>query len=229
MAEKDLAVEDDNLDLAVYGLPRISISRTAILVTVRGDDLARYPGHDLLLRYGWFFVKMIGLTRLTEAAMSFGPKPYYWPTDADYGSSPPLATRAGWMALGLLPFVLALSAKANLISALTGIPSPPPTPTKKPTRNCPHPRSPPRGPSALTCTGTSGRISLASWRGLWPWHMPRGITRGRNSGLGCWPVGPRRCCTIPEMQLLWRRKGACGVRLRRCFFIQGLLSECLWL
>lgn len=54
--------------------------------------------------------------------MSFGPNPYYWPTNADYGDSPPLATRAGWMALGLLPFVLALSAKANLISASTGIP-----------------------------------------------------------------------------------------------------------
>lgn len=38
--------------------------------------------------------------------MTLGPKPYYWPTDASYGSSPPIATRAGWMALGLLPFVL---------------------------------------------------------------------------------------------------------------------------
>ncbi|KAJ5295138.1 hypothetical protein N7508_009959 [Penicillium antarcticum] len=55
-------------------------------------------------------------------AMTLGPKPYYWPTDASYGGSPPLATRAGWMALGLLPFVLALSTKANMISALTGIP-----------------------------------------------------------------------------------------------------------
>ncbi|KAJ5675691.1 Riboflavin synthase-like beta-barrel [Penicillium macrosclerotiorum] len=55
-------------------------------------------------------------------AMTVGPKPFYWPTDADYGSSPPIATRAGWMALALLPFVLALSVKANMISALTGIP-----------------------------------------------------------------------------------------------------------
>ncbi|OQD73654.1 hypothetical protein PENDEC_c014G00394 [Penicillium decumbens] len=55
-------------------------------------------------------------------AMSLGPKPYYWPTDANYGSSPPIATRTGWMALGLLPFVLALSVKANMISALTGVP-----------------------------------------------------------------------------------------------------------
>ncbi|KAJ5708207.1 Riboflavin synthase-like beta-barrel [Penicillium malachiteum] len=54
--------------------------------------------------------------------MTLGPQPYYWPPDANYGSSPPIATRAGWMALALLPFVLALSAKANMISVLTGIP-----------------------------------------------------------------------------------------------------------
>ncbi|KGO70927.1 Riboflavin synthase-like beta-barrel [Penicillium italicum] len=55
-------------------------------------------------------------------AMTLGPKPYYWPTDASYGSSPPIATRSGWMALALLPFVLALSTKANMISVATGIP-----------------------------------------------------------------------------------------------------------
>ncbi|KAL4787603.1 ferric reductase like transmembrane component-domain-containing protein [Aspergillus varians] len=55
-------------------------------------------------------------------AMTLGPRPYYWPTNASYGGSPPIATRAGWMAVALLPFVLALSAKANLISALTGVP-----------------------------------------------------------------------------------------------------------
>ncbi|KAK1142280.1 hypothetical protein N8T08_008025 [Aspergillus melleus] len=55
--------------------------------------------------------------------MTLGPKPYYWPNtrELSYGSSPPIATRTGWMALALLPFVLALSTKANLISALTGV------------------------------------------------------------------------------------------------------------
>jgi ferric-chelate reductase len=42
--------------------------------------------------------------------MTLGPKPYYWANTKDgkvsYGNSPPLATRAGWMALALLPFVL---------------------------------------------------------------------------------------------------------------------------
>ncbi|KAL3475254.1 ferric reductase like transmembrane component-domain-containing protein [Aspergillus californicus] len=57
-------------------------------------------------------------------AMTLGPRPYYWPnTDTvSFGGSPPIATRAGWMALALLPFILVLGTKANLISALTGVP-----------------------------------------------------------------------------------------------------------
>lgn len=56
------------------------------------------------------------------AALTLGPRPYYWPTDAHYGNSPPIATRAGWLALACVPFIMALSAKANMVSALTGIP-----------------------------------------------------------------------------------------------------------
>lgn len=58
MAERDVAVEGDNLDLTVYGLSRVPISRSAVLVTVYRGDLARYPGNGLLLRYEGFFVKM---------------------------------------------------------------------------------------------------------------------------------------------------------------------------
>lgn len=39
------------------------------------------------------------------SAMTLGPKPYYWPSTS-YGGSPPIATRTGWMAVALLPFVL---------------------------------------------------------------------------------------------------------------------------
>ncbi|KAK8132126.1 hypothetical protein PG999_000299 [Apiospora kogelbergensis] len=53
-------------------------------------------------------------------AMTLGPGPYYWP-DIAYGSSPPIATRAGWMALACLPFILILSTKANMIATLTGV------------------------------------------------------------------------------------------------------------
>ncbi|KAL4902776.1 hypothetical protein BDW74DRAFT_180475 [Aspergillus multicolor] len=57
-------------------------------------------------------------------AMTLGPRPYYWPNtdEVSYGGSPPIATRAGWMAVALLPFILVLGTKANLISALTGVP-----------------------------------------------------------------------------------------------------------
>ncbi|KAL4793855.1 ferric reductase like transmembrane component-domain-containing protein [Aspergillus venezuelensis] len=57
-------------------------------------------------------------------AMMLGPRPYYWPNtdEVSYGGSPPIATRSGWMAVALLPFVLVLGTKANLITALTGVP-----------------------------------------------------------------------------------------------------------
>lgn len=51
---------------------------------------------------------------------TLGPAPYYWPS-IDFGSSPPIATRAGWMALACLPFILILSTKANMIATLTGV------------------------------------------------------------------------------------------------------------
>ncbi|PMB73076.1 Ferric/cupric reductase transmembrane component 7 [Beauveria bassiana] len=65
---------------------------------------------------------LLGAGVVFFAAMTLGPRPYYWPTDAKYGSSPPLATRTGWMALACMPFILLLSSKANIISAVTGIP-----------------------------------------------------------------------------------------------------------
>ena len=62
--------------------------------------------------------------RLTPyLAMTLGPQPYYWPNTAtvSYGSSPPIATRTGFMALGLFPFVVLLSTKANWVTLVTGI------------------------------------------------------------------------------------------------------------
>lgn len=52
--------------------------------------------------------------------MVLGPKPYYWPS-LDWGHSPPLATRSGWLSLGCMPFVFATAGKSNLITLLTGI------------------------------------------------------------------------------------------------------------
>ncbi|KAJ5698113.1 hypothetical protein N7462_000118 [Penicillium macrosclerotiorum] len=56
-------------------------------------------------------------------AMTLGPHPYYWPNtkEISYGNSPPIATRTGFMALACLPFLIILGAKANPITAVTGI------------------------------------------------------------------------------------------------------------
>ncbi|CAG8975373.1 hypothetical protein HYALB_00009514 [Hymenoscyphus albidus] len=48
------------------------------------------------------------------------PQPYYWPS-LDFGGSPPLATRAGWLALACMPFVFATASKTNWITLLTGV------------------------------------------------------------------------------------------------------------
>lgn len=55
--------------------------------------------------------------------MTLAPKPYYWPNNADgsWGSSPPIATRSGWLSLACLPFVFATAGKSNLITMVTGV------------------------------------------------------------------------------------------------------------
>ncbi|KAI6877571.1 hypothetical protein KC325_g9134, partial [Hortaea werneckii] len=55
--------------------------------------------------------------------MTLAPKPYYWPNthELNYGNSPPLATRAGWLSLACMPFVFATAGKSNFITLLTGV------------------------------------------------------------------------------------------------------------
>ncbi|PVF95678.1 hypothetical protein CPB86DRAFT_738277 [Serendipita vermifera] len=62
---------------------------------------------------------LIAIFALFAALLTLVPQPYYWPKQA-FGGSPPIATRTGWLALGMLPFLLALGAKWNLITHLTG-------------------------------------------------------------------------------------------------------------
>ena len=50
---------------------------------------------------------------------AFVVQPYYR-VDRSFGS-PPLALRAGMMALGLMPFIYTLASKVNFISLLTGV------------------------------------------------------------------------------------------------------------
>lgn len=51
-------------------------------------------------------------------ALTLGPKPYYWPNTktVSFGGSPPIATRTGWMALALLPFVMWVTCYHSWIS-----------------------------------------------------------------------------------------------------------------
>ncbi|KAF2720488.1 putative ferric-chelate reductase [Polychaeton citri CBS 116435] len=85
------------------------------------------------MSYRGFYIKALGwgsppIGLLTLAAtgaifflcMDLIPMPYYWP-DLDWGNSPPLATRSGWMALACMPFVFATASKANWITLLTGV------------------------------------------------------------------------------------------------------------
>ncbi|TKX18574.1 ferric/cupric reductase transmembrane component-like protein 9 [Elsinoe australis] len=66
-----------------------------------------------------------GVVLLFVAALAFTlgycfiPQPYFWQSFA-FGS-PPLAIRAGMLAVALMPWIIALSMKANIITFLTGI------------------------------------------------------------------------------------------------------------
>jgi len=50
---------------------------------------------------------------------SFVPQPLYWQSIQD--GSPPLAIRAGMIAVAMMPWIVGLSMKANIVSYLTGI------------------------------------------------------------------------------------------------------------
>lgn len=126
---------------------RLSDSRTITKSPLgRWTSIARYAEYKTFRSMAWvtptlgislliiagsafFFGKQVAFVLLrfqcplTLPGISLGPQPYYWPNTktVSYGGSPPLATRTGWMAVALLPFVVALSSKQNYITALTGV------------------------------------------------------------------------------------------------------------
>ncbi|KAK3633952.1 hypothetical protein LTR56_015562 [Elasticomyces elasticus] len=55
--------------------------------------------------------------------MTLAPRPFYWPNTRtlNYGGSPPIATRTGWMSIACMPFVFATAAKSNWITLVTGV------------------------------------------------------------------------------------------------------------
>ncbi|KJZ79977.1 hypothetical protein HIM_00691 [Hirsutella minnesotensis 3608] len=93
----------------------VGVSR---LFTYKSWRIGRWSSQSM----GVYLLGAVGV--LFFAAMTLGPRPYYWPNtkELSFGGSPPIATRAGYMALACLPFLLILGAKANPITALTGVP-----------------------------------------------------------------------------------------------------------
>lgn len=85
------------------------------------------------LSYRGFHVASLGFNSASVGVLLLGlagavfffcmdliPQPYYWPS-LDFGGSPPLGTRSGWLALGCMPFVFATATKTNWITLLTGV------------------------------------------------------------------------------------------------------------
>jgi len=82
----------------------------------------RLPGLDWnTAPVGMLILGLIGTVYFL--CMTLVPHPYYWPDNADgtWGSSPPIATRSGWLSLACLPFVFATAGKSNLITLVTGV------------------------------------------------------------------------------------------------------------
>ncbi|KAJ6562107.1 ferric reductase NAD binding domain-containing protein [Mycena capillaripes] len=50
--------------------------------------------------------------------MMLAVRPWYWPNPA-MGFSPPIATRSGWISLGIMPFMIAFATKNNYVALLT--------------------------------------------------------------------------------------------------------------
>ena len=64
-------------------------------------------------------VFVVGIALIFSVLYCFVPQPFYYPS-MSYGS-PPLAIRAGMISVGLMPWIIALSSKANFITVVTGI------------------------------------------------------------------------------------------------------------
>jgi len=64
-------------------------------------------------------ISIVGAALVFVSLYCFLPRPLYYASMA-FGS-PPLAVRAGMIAVAMMPWIIALSMKANLISMLTGI------------------------------------------------------------------------------------------------------------
>ncbi|KAL1690600.1 hypothetical protein GGG16DRAFT_55264 [Schizophyllum commune] len=74
---------------------------------------------------GWYSPPLAAL--LVVAAMTIfvfslmlAVRPYYWPNMA-MGHSMPIATRSGWIAIAIMPFMIVFATKVNFVGMLTGV------------------------------------------------------------------------------------------------------------
>ncbi|KAF3072994.1 Ferric/cupric reductase transmembrane component 7 [Trichoderma lentiforme] len=132
----------------VYALSTIAFLMSVLGIFVIGNIVSQLLGHRTwrgsspwqkviavtrYLSYRGFHVQALrwnsaplGLLLIATAGtvfffcMDLIPQPYYWPS-LDFGGSPPLGTRSGWMALACMPFVFATATKTNWITLLTGV------------------------------------------------------------------------------------------------------------
>ncbi|KAL7931599.1 putative ferric-chelate reductase [Trichoderma chlorosporum] len=132
----------------VYALSTVAFLMSILGIFVIGNIASQLLGHRIwrgsspwhkvtaltrYLSYRGFHVQALrwnsaplGLLLLAAAGavfffcMDLIPQPYYWPS-LDYGGSPPLGTRSGWMAVACLPFVFATASKSSWITLITGV------------------------------------------------------------------------------------------------------------
>jgi predicted ferric reductase len=79
----------------------------------------KYKNKVLLTFPSLSVIAILGIAFAFVTLYCFLPQPYYWQS-IRFGS-PPLAIRAGMIAVAMTPWIIATSMKANLISMLTGI------------------------------------------------------------------------------------------------------------
>lgn len=123
--EREEEVEAQHSQPTQYQQPWLERTFDISIALIR--FLVYRPLPDIVLRRTWrpiIFPSLPAALIIFSATLfvtlyCFVPKPLYWSNIA-YGS-PPLAIRAGMLAVALLPWILALSMKANLISMITGI------------------------------------------------------------------------------------------------------------
>ena len=123
--EREEEVEAQELQPIQHQQPQLERTFDISIALIR--FLVYRPLPEIVLRRHWRPIVFPSLpaaliilaATLFTTLYCFIPQPLYWSNIA-YGS-PPLAIRAGMLAVALLPWILALSMKANLISMITGI------------------------------------------------------------------------------------------------------------